>query len=347
MQLDWVWKRLAVLTALVLVSAACGGGGAADTTTTSGSVSPTTREASETSTSASPTTTIDPGTTTTSQDVTTTKAATTTTTRPAGADLGVREEPPGGVPAEFEEFVGGDGEPDACDFDPLLASPYVASSRFLEFDHVGYSIGLTVRFCIHGFDPSAPMEFRLETPDGDLRQWELVLGGGPGRGIDLLTAASITSNDAERDHFATYWSLYPHTPYGIYTVRGHQGAIDVFSAIEVTPPFEVILRRLDHAGDLSSTSGGSAQFGLYGYPPNTDVPLYVYTRSGDFVASLGSIEVSDRGEALYELVVDSGPPAEYCVVTDHQLDQIAQASEVGFEYLADPCWSGASGFSLS
>ncbi len=351
MQQAHAWAAGAVLTVLILLAAACGGDGSSDTIIGPEPTSTFTNDTGGETTSTSQGAATEDDTPTTSQreTTTTTEAITTTTaTVPAGADLGVREEPPEGVPAAFDKFLGGDGVPEPCDFDSLDPPPYVASNRVLQYGIVGYSIGLTVEFCILGFDPSTTVEFELETPGGEVRRWDLALGGGAARlGVDLLTAVEVTSRVAERGNYATYWSLYPHTPYGVYTVRGRQGGVVVSSSIEVERPFEVILRRLDHGSDLDSASGGSALFGLYGYPPNRDVPLLVYTRSGEFVAALGMIQVSDLGEALYELVVDSGAPGEYCLVTDHQIDQISRSSELGFEHLADPCWSGASGFTLS
>lgn len=256
-----------------------------------------------------------------------------------------RDTPPGGVAAQLELYVGGEGEGCAVIEADL---PYLAFALTLppspSFD---LTIGVPYALCVDGFELDVPIRLEITGPDGARHLWDItkVSTGEPEPIGDLLAAGSEVPEQASI-RFSTKWTPEPGATPGDYTMSARQGDLIAESRFTLVPA--TIAKITTLTGRINSSTGGTHRVALTGFDPSSDVQVYLYleqlsTGSRVFVTEVGPVPVDDRGEALLELDVEVGaPPGAYCLVTREMLDDLPEEVEFGFEYLADPCWDAGA-----
>jgi len=280
--------------------------------------------------------TVQPSTTTVEPPAPITKATAASTTQPPStteqAAPAVTAQPPP-VAGFFAAFLGATGPP-GCDPEFWLEVPGVPHVT-LELDEPVAEVGQYVLLCFIGFDPFQPIDVTLTGPDGSQRStvFRTEAGLNENKGIDPFVGPvaedALSCGDVEAGVYPDDvvwcefgWLIRPEYRAGRYAIEARQGdtiATGAFDLVDPTEPW------LESASQQDTVAPGDWIFYvLSGFEAGQVVPLAFYSRTGEITeqgeafelhSDAGTVQVDDRGLALFEADSSIFPPGFYCLVT--------------------------------
>lgn len=277
---------VAVVFALLALSACRGGGGSDGSDVVAGAPAPSTSGGS-TASEASPSTaaTSAPGT---QDDLPTTKSAPAASGDggalggdTGGSPLRRRDVPPEGVAAQL-------GPPllptDGCGSDASAPLAVVPNSSTI-------AVGDSTLMCVDGW-AHGPVAVQARLPDGQVRE----LAQPDDDGATRLVVAVLD-------------------PVGAYAITVTQGEETAATSVNVTLPGQPVVEALDPS---DAPAGSTFRFAVASPAPGHTVALDLY-RGVDYATTLPPARTDGSGRLVYELsTLADDPPGSYCIRTRAQ-----------------------------
>ena len=155
---------------------------------------------------------------------------------------------------------------------------------------------VSIEFC--RFAPNQDIAVQVRRPDGTV--WR----------------ERVRTDDQGTGHWN--WTSVPGDPLGTYTVTATQGtrqAVGTFTVRAAAQPRVLVLPN-------AAPPGGTFRIALAGFQPRQNVLLRLYRLNREsvryrYATTLGSVQMDERGQAIYTLRSQTDDPlTEYLVVTD-------------------------------